>query len=660
MGDVWVPVVCRFFHRERGKDAGPETTRLAAARRASAMPTPRRMSPYESLCRATGRIAAVQRVDGYAPIREYALVGDGRTGALIARDGSIDWLCLPNVDSPTIFARILDAERGGSFRLEPAMPFEAERRYQQDSNVLETTFTTAAGRVRVTDAMTLTDSTFISPMRELVRKVEALSGTVPLVWSFEPRLRYGRSETRIERRAGRWFAHAGADAVVLGLCDVGEGTLTNGVISGEINLPAGSSALLSLAAANKEPAVIPGRDDSERRLRRTVDFWPKWAGRMTYDGAWRDAVARSALVLKLLTFAPSGAIVAAPTASLPEWLGGERNWDYRFTWLRDASWTLNAMIRLGYREEAHAFFWWLMHASRLTQPCLQILYRIDGSVETQERELSEFHGYRASAPVRIGNAASDQVQLDLYGAVLEAIRLYAREAGRLDGDTGKEVGRIADYVVEHWRDLDNGIWEVRSERTHFIQSKALCWVALDRACELAERGMIPDRSARWRAAADELREFVDSEGWDDGRRSYVRAPDLRELDASLLTLALLGYRDPGGERVRSTIDAVERELREGPYVYRYRGEDGLPGEEGAFLTCSFWLVDALARCGRVDDAGALMEELLGLANDVGLYAEEIDPRSGEFLGNFPQALTHLALVNAAVSIADAEAEERVA
>ncbi len=602
----------------------------------------------------------MERVDGYAPIREYALVGDGRTSALIARDGSVDWLCLPNVDSPTVFARILDATRGGSFRLEPTVPFEAERRYQPGSNVLETTFTSAEGRVRVTDAMTLTDVTRISPMRELVRKIEALSGTVPLTWAFEPRFGYARSETRIERRAGRWFAHTGADAVVLGLCDAGEGTLQNGVVSGEIRLRAGSSALLSLAAANKEPAVIPGRDDSERRLRRTIDFWPKWAGRIQYEGAWRDEVTRSALVLKLLTFAPSGAIVAAPTASLPEWRGGERNWDYRFTWLRDASWTLDAMIRLGFHEEAHAFFWWLMHASRLTQPCLQILYRIDGSVETDEHELPELAGYRGSTPVRIGNAAADQVQLDLYGAVLEAIWLYAKEAGRLDGGTGKEVAKIADYVVEHWRDRDNGIWEVRSEQTHFTQSKALCWVALDRACALAERGMIPDRSRRWRAAADELREFVESRAWDEGRRSYVRAPDLRELDASLLTLALLGYCDPSGDRIRGTVDAVERELRRGPYVYRYRGADGVEGEEGAFLTCSFWLVDALARCGRLEDASSLMEELLALGNDVGLYSEEIDPRSGEFLGNFPQALTHLALVNAAVSIADAEAGERAA
>jgi GH15 family glucan-1,4-alpha-glucosidase len=602
----------------------------------------------------------MKRVDGYAPIREYALVGDGRTGALIARDGSIDWLCLPNVDSPSVFARILDADRGGSFRLEPTGRFDAERRYQPNSNVLETTFTTAEGRIRVTDAMTLTDIKRISPMRELVRKVEALSGTVHLRWSLEPRFGYGRADTRIERRHGRWFAHAGADALVLGLCDSGEGEARDGVISGRIELAQGSSAILSLSASHREPLVIPGREDSERRLERTVNFWPEWAGRSAYNGSWREAVVRSTLALKLLTFAPSGAIVAAPTTSLPEWIGGERNWDYRFTWLRDASWTLNAMLRLGFRDEAHAFFWWLMHASRLTQPRLQILYRIDGSDHTAERELRELDGYRGSAPVRVGNGASKQVQLDLYGAVLEAIWLYGREVGHLDGDTGKEVARIADYVANHWRDPDNGIWEVRDERTHYTQSKALCWVALDRACALADEGMIPNRNKRWRTEADELQRFVDTEGWDEERRSYVRAPDLRELDASLLTLALLGYHEPGDKRIQGTIAAIERELREGPYVYRYRGEDGLAGEEGAFLTCSFWLVDAYARTGRLEDANALMEELVGFANDVGLYSEEIDPRTGEFLGNFPQGLTHLALVNAAVSIVDAEAAKRKA
>jgi len=600
----------------------------------------------------------VERIDGYAPIRDYALVGDGRTGALIARDGSVDWLCLPNFDSPSVFARVLDAERGGSFRLEPAVPFESERRYLEDSNVLETTFTTAQGTVRLTDAMTLSDDQAISPMRELVRKAEGMAGTVPLRWSLDPRFGYGARRTRIERRSGHWFADGGCDALALGICDAPDGVLANGIVSGEVELEQGRGALWSVAAAHNEPLVIPGRNDAERRLARTVAFWPTWAGRIQYQGPWRDAVVRSALVLKLLAFAPSGALVAAPTASFPEWIGGTRNWDYRYTWLRDASWALDAGIRLGFHDEAHAFFWWLMQASRLTQPELQILYRLDGSTHAPEQELPWLEGYRGSRPVRIGNGAAKQLQLDVYGGVLESMWLYVQQVGHTDGDTGKEIARIADWVAKHWRDRDSGIWEVRREPTHFIQSKAFCWIALDRAYRLAERGAIPDRGERWRAAADEVREFIETQGWDEELGSYVRATDLREPDASLLTLPLLGYGDPKGERICSTIDTIERELRKGPFVYRYLGEDGVGGDEGAFLTCSFWLAEALAHAGRLDRARSLMDELVALANELGLYSEEVDPRTGEFLGNFPQALTHLALVNAAVGIADEEAAER--
>jgi GH15 family glucan-1,4-alpha-glucosidase len=602
----------------------------------------------------------VERIDGYAPIRDYALVGDGRTGALIARDGSVDWLCLPNFDSPSVFARALDAETGGSFQLEPTVPYEAERRYLDNSNVLETTFTTAQGSLRLTDAMTLSDDHGLSPMRELVRKAEGLAGTVPLRWSLEPRFCYGERRTRIERRSRRWFATCGSDALVLSICDVPDGSVAGGIVSGELELEQGSGALWSLSASHAEPLVIVGRDDAERRLARTTGFWPGWAGGIEYEGPWRDAVVRSALLLKLLVFAPSGAMVAAPTTSLPEWIGGGRNWDYRYTWLRDASWALDALLRLGFRDEAHAFFWWLMHASRLTQPELQVLYRIDGSERARERELPWLEGYRGSRPVRIGNGAAQQLQLDVYGEMLESIWLYVQAVGHLDADTGKEAARIADWVANHWRERDSGIWEVRREPTHFVQSKALCWIALDRACLLAEHGVLPDRSARWRAAADELREFIETEGWDEKLGSYVRATDLREPDAGLLTLPLLGYGDPKSDRMRSTIDTIERELRKGPYVYRYLGDDGVGGAEGAFLTCSFWLVEALAHAGRFDRAHALMDELVGLANDLGLYSEEVDPRTGDFLGNFPQALTHLSLVNAAIGIADAEAAEREA
>jgi GH15 family glucan-1,4-alpha-glucosidase len=586
------------------------------------------------------------RVDGYAPLREYALIGDGRTSALVARDGSIDWLCLPNVDSPSVFGAILDADRGGAFALAPDEPFAAERRYLEGSNVLGTTFRTAGGAVRVTDAMTLTHWQDLAPLRELVRRVEGLAGSVRLRYRVEPRFDYARGTAHFGTRHGRPFASCGPDAVALSAWGV------DGGWEGTVDAREGSWAQLVLTAAHREPAVLPGLDDVERRWQRTLDFWPRWSGRAEYDGPWHDAVVRSVLALKLCVHAPSGAVVAAPTTALPEELGGARNWDYRFTWVRDASWTLDALGKLGYHDEAHAFFWWLMHASRRTQPRLQVLYTVHGSSRAPELELAHLAGYRGSRPVRVGNGAAEQTQLDVYGDLLEGIALYVRKGGRLDRDTAKEVAAMADYVISVWRQPDCGIWEVRSTPTHFVQSKAMCWVALDRAVELAEAGAIPGRhAARWRAEADAICAFVDAEGWDEERGSYVRATDLRELDASLLTMALLHWPRP--ERVRGTVDAVRRELGHGPFVYRYKGEDGVAGGEGAFLTCSFWLVDALAATGRVDEASALMDELVGLANDVGLYSEELDPESGAFLGNFPQALSHLALINAAVTIAAA-------
>jgi GH15 family glucan-1,4-alpha-glucosidase len=592
------------------------------------------------------------REDGYLPIRDYAAIGDGRTVALVGKDGSIDWLCLPDMDSAAVFARIVDADRGGSFRLAPTDPFDVERRYQEASNVLETTFRTSSGALRVTDAMTLAPGDALVPQREVVRRAECLSGSVRLAWSIEPRFHFGTKPTRIERRGNRIVAVSRGEALALGAWDAGDPQVNGARIESEHELHAGDTALLSLTAAHHEPAFFAGRDDTMDRLAHTERFWPRWAERARYDGQWREPVLRSLLALKLLVFAQSGAVVAAPTTSLPEWIGGERNWDYRYTWLRDATYTFDALETLGYEDEAHAFFWWIMHATQMTAPRLQVLYRIDGATEAEESSLDELSGYRGSRPVRVGNGAADQVQLDVYGDVMHAIWLHARGHGDLGGETGRGVAKIADYVAEHWREPDSGIWEVRSDPTHFVQSKAMCWVALDRAVKLAEAGFVPDRVESWRAEADAIRAWVDENGWDDELGSFVRAPDLRELDASLLTLALMEY-DAGGDRLRRTVDAVRRQLADGPLVARYRGSDGLEGDEGYFLTCSFWLADALARTGRADEATELMKELVALANDVGLYAEEID-RGGVFLGNFPQGLTHLALIGAACSIARAE------
>ena len=545
-----------------------------------------------------------------------------------------------------MFARILDARRGGFFELSPIEPFEVDRRYQERSNVLETTFHTASGSVRLTDALTLTASR-VGPLREIVRRLDGLSGEVAMRWRFAPRFDFGTREPRFEARDGHLVAVHGRHALSLSVFGAGEPAP-----EGSFAVRGGESALFSVGYSYQQPLVLGGRPTAERRLAHTAAFWPAWAGRAEYDGPWKEHVLRSALVLKLLVFSPSGAIVAAPTTSLPESLGGERNWDYRFTWLRDATWTLDALLALGYHDEAKAFFWWLMHASRRTQPRLQILYQVNGDEDADERTLA-LDGYRGSAPVRIGNAAVEQLQLDVYGPVFEAIWLYVRSGNPLDGDTGKVLAGIADHIAETWRERDSGIWEVRSEPTHFIQSKAMCWVALDRAGKLAEREQLPDRRARWQAAAEEVRSFVEREGWDEKLGSYIRAPDLRELDASLLTLCLEGYDEAAGEgRLRSTARAVRRELAEGPLLHRYLGEDGLEGSEGCFLTCSFWLANSLGRCGDREEALELMDEACSLGNDVGLFAEEMDPSSGEFLGNFPQGLSHLALVNAACALSE--------
>ena len=592
---------------------------------------------------------------GYTAIRDYAAVGDGRTVALVARDGSIDWLCLPDLDSGSVFAALLDAERGGAFRLSPVEPFAAERRYLPDTNVLETTFTTAAGSVRLTDAMPL-PLAGLAPAREVARRVEGLSGRVAMRWEVEPRFGYGHERTRIGRRGGAPTATSGSDAVAVLAFDAGEASCDARSIAGEFVAQAGSRSLLALSVAHGDPLVLSPRELIERRLDATRVYWREWAGTRRYDGPWRDAVVRSALALKLLIHAPSGAIAAAATTSLPEALGGVRNWDYRYCWVRDSSATLDALLRLGCPTEAEAFFWWLLHAAQLTHPRVKVLYRLDGRARVPEREL-DLAGYEGSRPVRIGNAAAAQLQLDVYGHLLQTAWLYVEAGGRLDRDSAGRMAATADLVAKLWRSEDSGIWEVRSHPRHFTQSKMMCWVALDRACRLAAGGEIPTTSAtRWRTEADAVRRFVRERCWSPQRGSYVRFPAATETDAGLLLPALLGYaQHDEGERLRATVAQVRTELGSGALVHRYRGEDGLPGREGAFLACSFWLVDALAQLGEVAQAAELMEELLGLANDVGLYAEEIDPESGSFLGNFPQGLVHLALVNAAVTLAGVRA-----
>ncbi|MDN5768528.1 MAG: glycoside hydrolase family 15 protein [Humibacillus sp.] len=591
-----------------------------------------------------------QRIDGYAPIEAYAAIGDGRTVALVSADGAIDWWCLPDIDGAAACWALLDAEGGGRMTLQPTTEYTVSRRYVANTNVLETTYTTATGQVRVTDALLLGEPG-LAPLRELYRRVDGVSGRVTMRWQFAPRFDFGRTPTRFVWRAGVPVAQGRGQALAVCTWAAGDAELGSNEAWAQFTLDAGGSAGILLAYAGGEPLVLPPRGEVDARLRETCRTWREWAKSRSYDGRWREAVVRSALALKLLVHAPSGALAAAATTALPEMIGGERNWDYRYCWVRDSAFILDTLTSLGCAPEAEAFFWWLMHASALTHPRLQVLYRLDGGAEAPESELA-LDGYRGSRPVRVGNAAQGQLQLDVYGDLLEAAWRYAHTCGTIDPEIARRLAQTADLVADVWRQPDSGIWEVRSEPQHFTQSKMMCVIALERAAALADLGILPSRHAsHWRAEAKAVRDFVERNCWSPDAGAYVRAAGSTDLDASVLLAVLFGYAPPADERLRSTVDAIGERLVHGPFVARYTGDDGLAGSEGAFLACSFWLVEALARTGRRPRATALFEELLTHANDVGLYSEEVDPGSGAFLGNFPQGLTHLALISAATALA---------
>jgi GH15 family glucan-1,4-alpha-glucosidase len=503
----------------------------------------------------------------------------------------------------------------------------------------------------VLDVMTLRGHG-LGPSRELQRRVEAVRGEVRMVWEVRPRFADGRRRTRISWRSGLAVATCGADAIAVRLSHAGDPVVDAERISGSFAAVPGSPAVIALCASHQEPLVFPTAREMEVRFAATIAGWEKWSSTLVHQGPWRDAVERSALILKLLIYAPSGAVAAAATTSLPERIGGERNWDYRFCWIRDAAFTMAALLRLGRSPEAKAYFWWLIHATQLTHPRVRPLYRLDGGTRTLETTLS-MPGYRDSRPVRIGNAAAEQLQLDSYGELLATVWLYVRAGGHLDPEIGGRVAGIADLVGRLWQQPDAGIWEVRSAPAHFTQSKMMCWVALDRAARLADEGLVPARNQKsWREQARACHDFIEAHCFSAALDSYTRSAGSEELDASVLLGLLSGYGESHSDRWRNTVQAVRRVLGRGPHLLRYTGDDGLSGTEGAFVSCAFWLVEALARTGQVEEAAAIMDELVGLANDVGIFAEEIDPETGAFLGNLPQGLSHLALISAATAIAD--------
>ncbi len=588
-------------------------------------------------------------------IEDYALIGDMQTAALVCRDGTADWLCLPRFDSHAIFAGLLGTEENGFWRLGPARPEGAEppaadrRRYRGDSLILESEWDTARGTVRVTDFMPPRDG---AP--QLIRIVEGVSGRVPMRSELRMRFSYGRVTPWVHKVDGRTVAVAGPDSVWL---DTGADTYGQNLTTySDFTVAPGDRIAFTISwqPSHHEPPATP---EPEASLDATENFWREWVEQCTYHGPYREAVVRSLITLKALTYAPTGGIVAAPTTSLPEDIGGSRNWDYRYTWLRDAAITLSSLLRTGYREEARAWREWLLRAVAGDPENLQIMYGIAGERELGEAELDWLPGYENSGPVRVGNGAANQLQLDVYGEVTEALHLaHMTGLTRNDYAMGLQL-KLIEYLEKHWEEPDEGIWEVRGPRRHFVHSKVMAWVAVDRTIKLVESGDAEGPLERWRELRDDIHRDVCERGYDPERNTFTQSYGSKELDASLLLIPQMGFLPPDDKRVIGTIEAIQRELStEDGFVLRYptegddAGVDGLEGDEGAFLACSFWLADDLAMIGRVDEARRLFEKLLSLRNDLGLLAEEWDSRLQRQVGNFPQAFSHVPLIDTALRL----------
>jgi len=580
-------------------------------------------------------------------IEDYAVIGDLHTAALVGADGSIDWLCLPRFDSGACFAALLGDEENGHWQIAPVSDGVCvSRKYRDDTLILESVWETPEGRVRVIDAMPPRDDAV-----DVVRVVEGISGRVPMRSVMRLRFDYGQIVPWVRHVEGELAAVAGPDAVWLRSTVPLHGE--NRATVGEFTV--GPGEYVPFVLTWRESWRDNDRDvDALEQLNNTEAFWRGWIQQCRYEGRWSEAVKRSLITLKALTYDPTGGIVAAATTSLPEQIGGPRNWDYRYCWLRDASFTLQALLANGYDDEALAWRDWLLRAVAGDPADLQIMYSIKGARRIDEWDVPWLDGYEKSAPVRIGNAASEQLQLDVWGEVLDCLHL-SREAGIAgSADAWSLQKRMITHLETAWQEPDNGLWEVRGERQHFVHSKVLCWVAFDRMVKTAEQFGQDGDVDRWRAIRDAIHAEVCARGFDRTRNSFTQYYGSAGLDASLLLIPRLGFLPPDDPRVVGTVDAVQRELVVDGFVLRYRPEqeavDGLPGTEGAFLACSFWLADALFLIGRKDEAVALVDRLVGLASDTGLLAEEYDPVAKRQLGNMPQAFSHVALVNSAVLI----------
>ncbi|MDI9833233.1 glycoside hydrolase family 15 protein [Streptomyces sp. KAU_LT] len=593
--------------------------------------------------------------NGYVPIADHGLIGDLRSVALVGTDGTIDWYCCGSFDSPSVFASILDAERGGCFELAAAVPARTKQFYFPDTNVLITRFFTEDGVGEIQDFMPVGVGPAEADRHRLIRRVVCVRGSIPFRTRIAPRFGYGSDRHTVRMIDG--VAVFESAKLSLGLTSTVPLEVDGPDVYAEFTIAEGEGAVFALDQVGGE--VTPRRcawAEAEEDMRGTVAYWRRWLASSKYRGRWREMVHRSALTLKLLTYSPTGAIVAAPTTSLPEQLGGERNWDYRYTWVRDAAFAVYAMLRLGFSDEAEAFMRFLSRHitpgdGRGSGP-LQIMYGIDGRADIPERELGHLEGHLRSAPVRVGNAAADQLQLDIYGALIDSVYLYDKWAQPISSDQWDDVCALVDWVCAHWDQPDEGIWETRGGRKKFLYSRLMCWVAIERAIRMANRRGLPADLIRWQRCRDAIYRRIMSHGWSPSRQAFVQHEDTDVLDAAVLMMPLTKFIAPTDPKWLSTLDALAGELVSDSLVYRYDpriSPDGLDGTEGTFSICSFWYVEALVHAGRLDEARLAFEKMLTYANHLGLYAEEIS-HTGEQQGNFPQAFTHLALISAAYNL----------
>jgi GH15 family glucan-1,4-alpha-glucosidase len=591
----------------------------------------------------------------YLPIADHGLIGDLRTVALVGTDGTIDWYCTSRFDAPSVFASILDADRGGSFELAADAPAKTKQFYFPDTNVLITRFFTEDGVGEVQDFMPITGDPREVSRHRVIRRVVCVRGSIPFRARVAPRFDYARQPHIVRRHAGHVLFESAGIALALTSTVPVEHDAQDAVAS--FKLLEGESAVFALDQVGDDitPRSCPDIE-AEREFNATVAFWRGWLSASRYRGRWRETVHRSALTLKLLTYAPTGTIVAAPTTSLPERIGGERNWDYRYVWIRDAAFCVYALLRLGFTGEAEAFMSFLAeHVTRRgSGPSgpLQIMYGIDGRSELPESELTDLQGYEESAPVRIGNAAAGQLQLDIYGALIDSVYLYDKWGQPISSDQWDEVCALVNWVCANWDQPDEGIWETRGGRKNFLYSRLMCWVAIERATRMARRRGLPANLTHWGQSRDAIYRQIMQRGWSATRQAFIQHFDDDVLDASVLMMPLAKFISPTDPKWLATLDALTADLVSDSLVYRYDPQaspDGLRGAEGTFSICSFWYVEALTRAGRIDEARLAFEKMLTYANHLGLYAEQIS-RTGEQQGNFPQAFTHLALISAAFNL----------